>query len=194
MKKIILVGLSILFFSGCMPPSHEDKTLSLPPNFIVLDDEDGHPLGRGMVVKPEIGAAPDHLFVLNKSLFYKGEKLEILVRDYERDVILFRLPKKENKAVTLSALPPNIGQKLFWFGDRTHAVIVLDQHATFETEETLKQRVILLDGAVKKGVSGSAIYDDKGVIYGMIIGTDTLNQKTYAVRSDSILELVREFE
>lgn len=189
MKKLVLTVASLFFFSGCVS-SPMEQSVSTPPNFIVLENESGAVLGRGFAVNSKTGVAPDHLFEREKALYWKGELLEVLVRDFEKDIIIFRLPKKEVETVELSNVSPTVGRKLFWFDEMPHQVEVLGMGVDFQANGQVKRDLILLSGVTNVGASGSVLYDKSGLVLGMIIGADSEKGQTFAVRTDSILALL----
>lgn len=199
MMKLLIFSL-VFFISGCgfLPQSEPLGNIELEaikvPHFLLLENASGKLIGRGIPLGNDLFVAPDHLLPSeNLDLFWKGDKINILVRDFENDLFIFRIFNWSGTVPSFSKTPPEIGKDIFWFSDDSiKEEKILMVGAEFEVASVKKKNLIKLSGVAHFGDSGSVIFDHAGLIYGMIIGSAKSKNSTFATRSDVLLDFVEE--
>jgi hypothetical protein len=161
------------------------------PNFIVINNKKNQPLGKAFLVKNDIWITPDHLYEKTPDLYVDGEKINILARDFEYDILAFSLIKKTNNNLELSNTPPEIGKDIYWFDKELKKSKIISTNNKFSSNYQNKKNLISFSGITTTGASGSVVFDDNGIIWGMIVGANNTNQKIFAVRSDNILKFIK---
>lgn len=161
------------------------------PDFQVLTNEAGYPLGKAFLAKENIWITPDHIYETNPDLFCAGQKISILVRDFERDLLAFSLEASEPKDVLmLSSTPPAVGKLIYWFDEKLKDSIVESSNAPFQVDRQVKVNLLTFSGVTAPGASGGIVFDENGLVFGMIIGADRNQEKVFAVRADTIAGFV----
>lgn len=199
MKFSSIIFLVLLFLSGCQkqvvsePIEKKEISKKQIPSFLVLEDEKNNPIGRAIPIGNYLFISPDHLLKKHSDLYYKGEKIEIMVRDFENDILVFRLENQFWESVQFSKNPPEIGKTVFWFDEgKAKETQVLGIGESFSVEHWETKNLISIEGIAYFGDSGSLIFDESGLVYGMLVGSDKVEQKSYAIRSDILLEFLEE--
>ena len=59
-------------------------------------------------------------------------------------------------------------------------------------QNAIKTNLIAFSGVVKNGDSGLPVYDQSGKVWGIIVGSDTTSNLSYAVPTEWILKFVAE--
>lgn len=196
--RLLLVSLVSLFLFGYVKIVEQKSAEVLNkkvviPSFLVLENEDKVPVGRAIPVGIDLFISPDHLFQKSENLFWKGERIEVLVRDFENDILVFRLNNFLYDSGNFSFTPPAVGQTVYLFdGRQEKAIQVLGVGETFEVGAWMKKNLISISGTVEYGDSGSVIFDEDGLIYGMVIGADKVEDRSYAIRSDILMQFLEE--
>ena len=165
------------------------------PLIVPLEDQKGGQVGYGFLWEKEVFVTADHLWEMNPGgLLWNGSEIEVLVRDFEHDVLFFRLPYKPINTNRISGHPPAIGKTLYYEEESgTQKLVVAQKNEILDLGYQTKKRLFSLNGIVQKGTSGTPLFDEEGMIFGMIIGLDEKAQKTFGVRSDVIEELAGEY-
>ncbi len=193
-KKLVLISL-LLFATACTQQAETEKLEVIKtPNFIVLEDVKGHPLGKAFLGHEGIWITPDHLYEVSKELFYKGEKILVLARDFDKDLLAFSLEGKTGSVLELSNTPPDIGKEIYWFDSESKKSEILNVGAEFEAKSQKKKNLLSFAGVTVPGASGGVVFDEYGKIWGMIIGADREKREIFAVRSDNIMRFLKEIE
>ena len=145
-------------------------------------------------MKDNIFITADHIFQEWKELFYYDEQIEIIARSFEHDLLVFSAEHDFpllKKGVELSDVPPNLEKEILWLdGKRSQKSKILSLSADFLVNGEKKKNLLVLDGTIQQGKSGTGIFDKKGKIYGLLIGSDPNNNQSFAIRSDVILEFL----
>ncbi len=193
-KKIIFL-FSCCFLFSCNQQIRIKNTLKIEtPDFIVLSDLNKQPLGRAFLVSKNIGIAPDHLYEVSNELFYENEKIEILARDFENDILAFKVEKENKVILELSNMPPDIGKQVYWFDGKQKISNILAVGVEFKADFKKKRNLISFSGEALPGASGGIVFDENQKVWGMIIGADVIKKEIFAVRSDVIKQFVKEIE
>lgn len=200
MKNFLIFFLVIFFLEGCQKisinkPVEKDIVISKKevPSFLILEDEKKNPIGRAVPVGNSLFISPDHLLKNNSSLYYKGKKIKILVRDFENDILVFILEDQFWERVKFSKNPPAVGKKVFWFADKQiKQTQILGIGESFSVDNWKTKNLLSIEGIAYFGDSGSLVFDESGLVYGMLIGSDKAEQKSYAIRSDVLLHFLEE--
>ncbi len=196
--RLFLMGILSLFLFGCgkvveqswEEVLHKNTTI---PSFLVLENENQVPVGRAVPVGNDLFISPDHLFQKSEKLFWKGEKIEVLVRDFENDILVFRIDNFFYDLGNFSFSPPAVGQTVYLFdGQKKKETKVLGVGEEFKVENWTKKNLISISGTVEYGDSGSILFDEEGMIYGMIIGADKRKNRSYAIRSDVLMQFLKD--
>ncbi len=185
----------ILFLSACsIEKSVEIDHGNTIPSVIVLENSESEIVGKAIPFSASIYVAPDHLWQSAGELFFQGKPIEVLVRDFQHDVLFFE-PKQSGWYETplWKDNPPAVGEVLSWFdGFQLHKVKVVGSEETFFSYDEITN-LMSVETVLEPGDSGSPLFDEMGNIYGMLIGTDIEKNKSYFVRSDIIQDLAAEY-
>lgn len=204
----ICIGILALLPAGCSWFDVENSThkqYSSPmqegviPRVLPLDGKKrsestmAQPIGYAIPLDVGMVAAPDHMLQQFAHIVWEGKTAAVARRDFSRDMALLRIGGWDGVYPRLSDVPPAVGQELFWLSGgekKSGEVTGLDQ--SFHVAENEKTHLIAVSGLVEPGDSGGALFDARGVIYGMIIGVDRTTKTLYAVRSDILLDFYRD--
>ncbi len=193
-KKLVLI-FCLFVLTSCTQQVEPTKIKKISvwdvPDFIVVKNKDGFPLGKGFLVQKNIGIMPDHLYETDNELFINENKIEILARDFENDILAFRLKENSGKILELSNTPPHIGKQVYWFDGETKSSNILAVGIEFEANSEKKINLISFSGETVHGASGGVVFDESQKVWGMIIGADTEKKEIFAVRSDVIKDFIK---
>ncbi len=189
LMKVFLFLLGVLFL-GC--DSLKSVSLEVVPGIYSVFSVEGERVGNSFYYKDTF-ILPEHVY--EEGILIEGSRYEILLRDFARDVV-FLMGKDVSKDMMkrtagLSSRLPEIGMELYrWdgIGFEVHRVEAVD--VSFEIHGSVKKNLLQLSGSVDPGVSGMPVFDQKGVVYGMIMGSDRKKDQSYAVRSDIIKKML----
>ncbi len=193
-----LIFCLVFFLAGCSV-NPEPKASHIAdqniPLAVILEDEAGGVIGKGTQFQEDIYIAPDHLWQQGGKLYADGYPIKVLVRDFRHDLLFFRTASKPSgSALTWVETPPGVGTKLFWHdGNRIHEVHVMSTKGTFATQQVEIEQLMTVDDTLSHGDSGSAVFDEKGHIHGILIATDLVEGVSYFVRGDRIRALAEEY-
>lgn len=192
--------LSCFVLTGCsvqLDFSNEPTVLEGAwPQAIQLEDDSGNKLGYATPLRSEVLVAPDHLWQEAGALFYQDQAIEVLARDFRHDVLFLRVPNQVFTEIPAwSTEPPGVGQKLQW-GDESapQEAPIYSAKAELGIGNFAVENLMLVDTVLQPGDSGRVLHEpDTDLVYGMLVGTDKLEEVSYLVRSDLILGLAEEY-
>jgi len=187
-------GLLILVLTGC--GIAEDKSGSFP-SYIILQNSDGRVIGAATEIEANVFVTADHLLEKSKSLFHEGQKVQILGRDFEHDLMVFSLgiPRLKSWVNEHNILvnEGQVGDKVFWFdGEQFREESILSVLEDFIIEDHVKKNLMVLSGIISPGDSGMPVFNNEGGIQGILIGADKAENISFAVSADIILQFITE--
>lgn len=110
----------------------------------------------------------------------------VIFIDRRNDVAVLTSPTVSD--IRLAALPPAKSRPLF-VADESEAVHRCKGRVKV-IDERKPSELIELDAYLPKGTSGAPVYDDKGIVFGIIIAHNKDNGTTYAVGGKTISNVV----
>ncbi|MCF7812402.1 serine protease [Candidatus Gracilibacteria bacterium] len=191
MKKIVILLFSLFVLSCTEVPEVEIRTSTNVPFHILLSNSTGDIVGMGVPIQDQVFVTADHLLEHHKILQWQSVPLEIVARDFDNDLLYFRLPTWRGIYPQWSTSPPAVGSEIFWMDgsrlteQKVHSVSNI-------TEDQIDKDVITISGVSNLGNSGSPVFDAEGKIFGILVGGDKSEELSYVVRSDMILEILEE--
>ncbi|HEY5714008.1 MAG TPA: hypothetical protein VIT68_01525 [Candidatus Gracilibacteria bacterium] len=196
-KKLIGLICALGLLNGCLSVTPPPSPPSQSPDALNIHDQNQTIIGKAVHVEGDIFVTPDHLFVDHGDLFGLSQRapLKIWLRDFEHDILFFKLATPLNSENTFSKNPPAIGKILFWKdADQILSSSVEGIKASFSAQDNkaTKKNLLVFSGHIKEGLSGTPLFDEKGVIYGIIIAADRSKNQIYALRSDIMQALLEE--
>jgi hypothetical protein len=191
MKKLLLLFLGY-FFWGCQqqPELNTRKTLEIPSH-VLLEDSQSETIGIGVPIDDRVFVTADHLLEKYENIFWKEHEIEIFARDFDNNILFFRLPHWIGLDVRWSDSPPVIGSEIFWMNDlsisqeHVHSIKKL-------SKDQIQKDIIVISGIANIKNSGAPIFDAQGKVFGILVGGDKTQKLSFAIRSDVILDILQE--
>ncbi len=189
MRTIFL--LSVAFFLVSCGGS-EERVPQLPPH-IILSDATSQAVGMAVPLQDNIFVTADHLREKFGDIFWKEKRARVLSRDFEHDLMFIRFPEWEGVEPQWADTPPAVGDDIFWI-DEFSSLETKEVHSISQqlSEESFQEDQIILSGTADLANSGSPIFDERGRIFGILVGGDKEKKLSFAVRSDVIMKILRE--
>ncbi|MCF7917835.1 serine protease [Candidatus Gracilibacteria bacterium] len=192
MKKLLI--LCAVFLYGCGMQQQEEARIVIPPRtpfHILLSDTTNHVVGMAIPIQDKIFVTADHLLQTYENIFWKGEEIQVLARDFDNDLLFFTLDRWVGNEAIWSDSPPVVGSAIFWVDG---AEIAEEQvHSIAELgEDQIKRDVLVLSGTSDVPNSGSPVFDATGKIFGVLVGGDMSRKVSFAVRADVVRRILKE--
>ena len=160
-------------------------TVQKPP-FLLLEGSDGVSVSYGVPLNESVVMTADHVWQKHDSLHWNEHELEVLLRDFDHNVVFLLLPGWRGGVPDFSDVPPALGNQLYRLDPEKGVVSLQVQAFDAENKHQVAEKVIL-DGDATECTSGSPIFDAEGTVYGVLVGAD-LSQKTAQIaRIDSVM-------
>ena len=200
MKKIVL-GLSLLLLTGCSLSSGDFDIL--PPPHIFLKSDSGEVIGMAVPIQDSVFVTADHLLEKFGGLYWQEETVDIVARDFDNDLLFFRIDNWTGEDAMWSDTPPAVGEDIFWIDAQALTVLEKDRRPSLAkervralsqklSEKDIRENKIVLSGAADTLNAGSPVFGRTGKVFGIIIGADTQNKASFATRGDRIVRILEE--
>ncbi len=203
--KNFLIGFLVLLLWGCKQSVEVGQNPIIPPQ-IILQNAEETDVGFAVPVGDEIFVTVDHLLDFSETLFHDSAEAEVIARDFDRDLLVFKLdgsthnpstPDKQNvsplkKGEKIFAdSPPGMDGEVFWLdGQEIRREKVISLSEFFHTNGQVKRNLIAISGTAETGKSGAPIFDQNGKIFGLLVGSNKEKNITFVTRSDFILDFL----
>lgn len=190
MKKLLILFLG-LFLWGCGQVEVKIEVMPRVPYHVLLENSENQVVGMGVPIQNQIFVTADHLLEKYGDLFWKGSEIDIFSRDFDNNLLFFRLPHWVGGDVEWSDSPPVVGGEIFWINgaylaeEQVHSVTEL-------SKDQIQKDVIAISGTADLQNSGAPVFGSGGRVFGILVGGDKAEQVSFAVRSDVILKILKE--
>ncbi|MCF7847006.1 MAG: hypothetical protein K9M51_03150 [Candidatus Gracilibacteria bacterium] len=166
--------LCTLFAIGCTATA---PSVEVPVQIFLFDSQKNPvavatPLTESILISAEVGDIP---------LLWHEEPLELAAKFLEQYTLFFYAPERLSPP-PFSLQPPAVGESLFLLsGGRPVSTSVL---RTEDARFFVPQETDVLPG--------TPLFDDEGVVHGVVIGADPFSQELSVVRIDRLQKFLRE--
>ncbi len=199
--KIKVLVLSVVGFilSSCVAQDEtflDSPVVGVLPTAYSLEDDSGNVRGFATPISRRVWVTPDHLWQTSDGLYFRNKSIEVLARDFRRDLLFFKVEDLVFSSLpTWSDTPSGVGQTLAWNSvGRTHQAQVFSTRADFVLGEMVIEDAMQISALIDPGSSGKPLYDPKSnKIYGILMAADKLKNVSYFIRSDEILTLAKDY-
>lgn len=187
-----MFGCEETFFQSTTPKL---ETVEIAPS-LAITDRAGNPVGWGVALFENTIIVPDHLLQVHRELFWQQQPITILARDFESDIMGGELAFYAGPMADFASTPPLVDTFLYWGSKREklQSTQVLGVNEPFHIpgidEKMLS--LIQLQGVIQPGDSGLPVFDDRGVVYGVLVAADKQNGVSYALRADHLRAFINE--
>ena len=200
MKKLVL-GVGLFFLTGCSFFTNEADVL--PPPHVFLKSDSGEVIGMAVPVRGSVFVTADHLLEKFGGLYWQEEPVDIVARDFDNDLLFFRIDNWTGEDAMWSDTPPAVGEDIFWIDAQALTVLEKDRRPSLAkervralsqklSEEDIRENKIVLSGAADALNAGSPVFGRTGKVFGIIIGADTQGETSFAARGDMVVKILEE--
>jgi hypothetical protein len=200
MRKLLLV-LTILFIVKCslFGQSAVDIAKNWLPSTVslVMEDNFKQPLslGSGFIIGD--GRVVTNLHVIEGtkfgSVFISGSSTKHKIEGYfsidkQNDLAILSVPTLTGKSIQLASINPEVGEKIYAIGNPKGLSGTISEGIVSGIRDLENKKLIQITAPISPGSSGGPVFNNKGEVIGVAVGTLTSGQNLNFAIPFSILK------